>query len=200
VAYYLNYEKQMKKITSLFLLSWITFGALAQNKSSDSAVVLRKVYMDGDTFYVYSFDEFILKEFSSKVEQEEYLRLVRNVKKVMPYAKLAAFRLQMMDDNLNQLTSRRAKKKYIKATEDSVMEEFKAQLKKLTFSQGKLLLKLIHRETGNTTYEILKKYRGSASTMFYGIWAKMYDANINVEYDPIEDYQIEYIIKNSKLE
>jgi hypothetical protein len=67
-------------------------------------------------------------------------------------------------------------------------------------TQGKLLLKLIHRETGNTSYEILKKYRGSASTMFYGMWAKMYDADIDVKFDAIEDYQIEYIIKNAKLE
>lgn len=200
MAYYLILSIKMKKILLLFLLSGVTISVIAQDKSSDSAVVLRKLYMDGDTFYVYSFDEFILKEFNSKQEKKAYLKLVGNVKKVMPYAKLAAFRLQMMDDNLNQLTSRRAKKKYVKATEDAIMSEFKAQLQTLTRSQGKLLLKLIHRETGNTTYEILKKYRGSASTMFYGIWAKMYDANISVEYDPIEDYQIEYIIKNAKLE
>ena len=200
MAYYLTLPITMKKILLLFLLSGVTISVIAQDKSSDSAVVLRKLYMDGDTFYVYSFDEFILKEFNSKQEKKAYLKLVGNVKKVMPYAKLAAFRLQMMDDNLNQLTSRRAKKKYVKATEDAIMSEFKAQLQTLTRSQGKLLLKLIHRETGNTTYEILKKYRGSASTMFYGIWAKMYDANISVEYDPIEDYQIEYIIKNAKLE
>ena len=66
--------------------------------------------MDGDTFYVYTFDEFILKEFDNKEQKDEYLRLVRNVKKVMPYAKLAAFRLQMMEDNLNQLTSARQKR------------------------------------------------------------------------------------------
>jgi hypothetical protein len=200
MAYYLNLLITMKKILLLFLLSGVTVSVTAQDKNADSGIVLRKVYMDGDTFFVYSFDEFILKEFNSKEEQKAYLKLVGNVKKVMPYAKLAAFRLQMMDDNLNQLTSRRAKRKYVKATEDAIMSEFKSQLQTLTRSQGKLLLKLLHRETGNTSYEILKKYRGSTSTMFYGVWAKMYDANIRVEYDPIEDYQIEYIIKNAKLE
>ena len=118
---------------------------MAQTKDPESAVILRRVYMDGDTFYVYSFDEFILKEFNNKEEQEAYLTLVRNVKKVMPYAKLAAFRIQMMEDNLNQLTSKKAKKKYIKATEDAIKEEFISQLKTLTSSQGKLLIKLIHR-------------------------------------------------------
>ena len=178
----------------------MTLSCSAQLASADSAVIMRKMFMDGDTFYVYSFDEFIPKEFKTKEEKKAYLKLVRNVKKVMPYAKLAAFRMQMMDDNLNQLTSKRAKTKYIKATEDAIKDEFISKLKKLTLSQGKLLIKLIHRETGNTTYEILKKYRGSASTLFYGMWAKMYSANIDTKYDPIEDFQIEYIIKNSKLE
>jgi len=200
MAHYLNLFVKMKNILLIFLLSGLTVSVIAQDKNADSGIVLRKVYMDGDTFFVYSFDEFILKEFNSKEEQKAYLKLVGNVKKVMPYAKLAAFRMQMMDDNLNQLVSKRAKKKYVKATEEAIMSEFKSQLQILTRSQGKLLLKLIHRETGNTTYEIIKKYRGSASTMFYGVWAKMYDANIRVEYDPIEDYQIEYIIKNAKLE
>lgn len=185
----------------MFLLfSAIYQSVKAQTKDADSAVVLRKVYMDGDTFYVYSFDEFTVKEFDTKDEKEAYLKLVRNVKKVMPYAKLAAFRLQMMEDNLNQLSSKRTKKKYIKATEDAIKDEFIAQLKKLSRSQGILLIKLIHRETGNTTYEILKKYRGNSSTMFYGLWAKMYNADIDTRFDPIEDHQIEYIIKNAKLE
>lgn len=190
----------LQKLIILFGFLLIAFSSSAQLASADSAVIMRKMFMDGDTFYVYSFDEFILKEFETNEEKEAYLKLVRNVKKVMPYAKLAAFRLQMMEDNLNQLTSKRAKKKYIKATEDAIKEEFISQLKKLTVSQGKLLIKLIHRETGNTTYEILKKYRGSASTMFYGMWAKMYNADIDTKYDPIEDFQIEYIIKNAKLE
>ncbi|MFB1002854.1 MAG: DUF4294 domain-containing protein [Bacteroidia bacterium] len=190
----------VQKLVVVCSLIAMTFSCSAQLASADSAVMMRKMFMDGDTFYVYSFDEFILKEFNTNEEKKAYLKLVRNVKKVMPYAKLAAFRLQMMDDNLNQLTSKRAKTKYIKATEDAIKDEFISQLKKLTLSQGKLLIKLIHRETGNTTYEILKKYRGSASTMFYGMWAKMYSANIDTKYDPIEDFQIEYIIKNSKLE
>ncbi|PCJ63540.1 MAG: hypothetical protein COA58_16305 [Bacteroidetes bacterium] len=190
----------MRKTIALVSLIIMTLASYGQVVHEDSAMILRKVYMDGDTFYVYSFDEFILKEFNSKDEKEAYLKLVRNVKKVMPYAKLAAFRLQMMEDNLNQLSSKKAKKKYIKATEDAIKVEFIAQLKKLSSSQGKLLIKLIHRETGNTTYEILKKYRGSASTMFYGMWAKMYNADIDTKFDPIEDYQIEHIIKNAKLE
>lgn len=194
----IKWNKNSWYFVFIILASQISF---SQNfEENDTSMILRKVIMDGDTFYLYSFNQFTLKEFNSKKDRDAYIRLVRNVKKVMPYAKLAAFRLQMMDDNLNQLPTKRAKKKYIKATEDAIKEEFIGQLKMLTISQGKLLIKLIHRETGNTTYEILKQYRGSASTLFYGIWAKMYNANINTKYDPIKDYQIEYIIKNAKLE
>lgn len=189
----------MKNALTLLILI-LSLSSIAQTAHVDSAFIARKVIMDGDTFIVYTFDEFILKEFKSEEEKEKYLKLVRNVKKVMPYAKLAALRLQMLEDNLNQLTTKKAKKKYIKATEDAILDEFKEQLKNLSQSQGKLLIKLIHRETGNTTYELLKKYRGNASTMFYGMWAKIYDADIDTKFDPIEDYQIEYIIKNAKLE
>ena len=155
---------------------------------------------DGDTFFIYQFDEILLREFTSEEEKKEYLLLVRRIKRVMPYAKLAAFRLQMMEDNLNQLKTKRAKKKYIKQTEKAIKEEFIEQLKKLHVEEGKLLLKLIHRETGSTTYEILKKYRGSATTFYWGIVAETYNADIKVEYDPIRDYWIEYIIENLDLE
>jgi hypothetical protein len=125
---------------ALTILCKVSF---SQNfEKSDSSMILRKVIMDGDTFYLYSFNQFILKEFNSKKDRDAYIKLVRNVKKVMPYAKLAAFRLQMMDDNLNQLPSNRSKKKYIKATEDAIKDEFIGQLKKLTISQGKLTLNM----------------------------------------------------------
>lgn len=190
----------MKKFCILLMVFLAAFASEAQVAHPDSAKILRKVVMDGDTFFVYTFDEFILKEFNTKEEKDAYLKLVRRVKKVMPYAKLAAFRLQMLEDNLNQLTTKRAKKKYIKETEAAIKEEFMNQLKKLHVEEGKLLLKLIHRETGDTTFEILKKYRGSAQTFYWGTLAKFYNADIDTTYDPIQDYQIEYIIKNAKLE
>lgn len=155
---------------------------------------------DTDTFFIYELDEIVLKEFTSQQEKEEYLRLVQMIKRVMPYAKLAAFRLQMMEDNLNQLKSKRDRKKYIKQTEQAIKEEFVEQLKNLHVDEGKLLLKLIHRETGNTTYEILKKYRGNATTFYWGVVAETYNADIKVEYDPIKDYWIEFIIENLDLE
>lgn len=192
----------MRLFFILLVSLFIANHSFAQNDDidPDKLKVLRVMVMDGDTFYVYSFDEFVLKEFESDEERKKYLKLVRDLKKVMPYAKLAAFRLQMMEDNLNQITSKKERKKYTKEMEAAIKEEFMETLKNFNVSQGKLLLKLIHRETGKTTFEILKKYRGSATTFYWGTLAKFYDASIKVEFDPIEDYHIEYIIKNLNLE
>lgn len=193
----------MRLIWVFFILILLLNQGIAQNAEEPDPTklrVLRVMVMDGDTFLVYTFDEFVLREFQSDEERLKYLKLVRDIKKVMPYAKLAAFRLQMMEDNLNQITSKKERKKYTKEMEEAIKEEFMESLKKMTVSQGKLLLKLIHRETGKSTFEILKKYRGSATTFYWGTLAKFYKADIKVEFDPIEDYHIEYIIKNLDLE
>ena len=162
--------------------------------------MVRYEVVDGDTFPVYTFDEFILKDLSDPAAYQKYLRLVRNVKKTLPYAKLAAFRLQMMEDNLNQLKTKRARTKYIKQTEKAVKEDFMKDLQNLSKTQGLLLMKLIHRETGLTTFEILKHYRGSASTLFWQSLAKFYGSDTKVTYDPVEDYQIEHIIRSLEIE
>jgi hypothetical protein len=184
-----------------FLLLNLLFPISSYSQTnSDSIIIVRREIYNGDTIIVHTFDEFILKELEGKEARERYLKLVRNIKKTLPYAKLAAFRLQMMEDNLNMLSTKRAKDKYLKATEKAIKAEFIGQLKNMTVTQGKLLIKLIHRETGKNTYEILKGYRGNTTTFYWNTMAKFYDANLKDEFDPIEDYQIEYIIRAYKLE
>lgn len=153
-----------------------------------------------DSILIYEFEEFKFKDFETEEQRKAYKKLVNNVRVVLPYAKLAAFRLQMMEDNLAMIETKKARNKYIKETEKAIKEEFMSSLKKMSRSQGKLLLKLIHRETGKTSYEILKGYRGSAEAFYWTAFAKFYDADIDEEYDTILDYQIEYIIKSYKLE
>jgi hypothetical protein len=172
------------------LISFLSIQELKAQRNTDSIIIVRKEVYNGDTIIVQTLDEYILKELNGDESRAKYLKLVYNVKKTLPYAKLAAFRLQMMEDNLNLLPTKRAKDKYIKETEKAIKEEF----------QGKLLIKLVHRETGKNTYEILKGYRGSATSFYWNTFAKFYNADLRDEYDPIEDYQIEYIIKAYKLE
>jgi hypothetical protein len=190
----------MNQIRIIIVGLMLCFSASVFAQNPDSTTTVRIQIIDGDTFVVYDIDKIMFKSFETKEDREKFAKLVRNVKIAMPYAKLAAFRLQMMEDNLHLIKSKRERKKYIKETEKAIKDEFMEPLHNLTVSQGKLLLKLIHRETGMTTYEILKDFRGNATTFFWNMIAKKYDADIRVEYDPIEDYQIEYIIKKFNLE
>jgi hypothetical protein len=190
---------KLRQLLLLIVILWSGMSS-AQVRDLDSMIVMKMAIIDGDTILVHTFDEFILRDLKDPEAKERYRKLKYNVKKVMPYAKLAAFRLQMMEDNLNMIKNRREREKYIKETEKAIKEEFMADLKNLTVTQGKLLIKLIHRETGKTTFEILKGYRGSATTFYWKIIASHYDADLNQEYDPIEDYQIEHIIKMYNLE
>ncbi|MCB0735246.1 MAG: DUF4294 domain-containing protein [Flavobacteriales bacterium] len=199
-----------KPIIFLLLLcsGLVTFG-----QKSDSTVKRKPVNLDSihvvrlvidtttnDTFFVYEFEELALMDFATKEQRDEYFRLVHNVKKVLPYAKLAAFRIQMMEDNLHLLTDEKAKAKYIKETEKAIKDEFMETMKNFSRSQGLLMIKLIHRECGKTTYEILKGYRGSVETFYWSAFAAMYNASLKSEFDPIIDYQIEMIIKKYNLE
>lgn len=202
----------MKRLLfTLSILASLTFLVKAQSDSTktetnkvnlDSVEVVRVIVdsASGDTLLFYRFEELVMKDFSTPEQKEAYIRLKYNVKKVMPYAKLAAFRLQMMEDNLHLISDPKAKEKYIKETEKALKEEFIETMKNFSRSQGLLLLKLIHRETGKTTYEILKGYRGSVETFYWGAFAKMYNASLKVEYDPILDYQLDMIIKAQNLE
>ncbi|MCB9252409.1 MAG: DUF4294 domain-containing protein [Flavobacteriales bacterium] len=183
----------------LFILFSVGFVS-AQDTTQRKTRLVRYEVVDGDTFPVYAFDEFILKDLNDPEAYKKYLRLVRNVKKTLPYAKLAAFRLQMMEDNLNQLKSRKARKKYIKQTEKAVKEDFMNDLKKLSTTQGIILMKLVYRETGKSTYQILKDYRGSASVLFWQSMGAIYGTDIKLTYDPVEDYQIEHIIRSLEIE
>lgn len=203
----------MKKL--LLVISLISSYAVvgyAQTDSTDTvendklgldSIEIVRIIVDsasGDTLMFYRFEELVMKDFTTAEQREEYRRLKYNVKKVMPYAKLAAFRLQMMEDNLHLISDPKAREKYIKETEKSLKDEFIETMKGFSRSQGILLIKLIHRETGKTTYELLKGYRGSIETFYWSAFAKMYDASLKEEYDPIVDYQLDMIIKAYELE
>jgi len=208
------FELQTVMRNALFLLLMLSFGFVeAQTKDSiiakpknidlDSIHVVRIVIdtLTNDTFFVYEFEELALADFATKEQRDAYLKLVRDVKKAMPYAKLAAFRLQMMEDNLHLISDQKARDKYIKETEKGIKDEFMEYFQNnFTKSQGYLLIKLIHRESGKTTYEILKGYRGSVETFYWSAFAKLYSADLKSEYDAILDYQVEMIIERYQLE
>jgi len=173
-------------IAILFIASFFFF----------SKTSLAQTEPEPDTLnYTYTLPDFIVEAQKDSNYEKKYRRLVYNVKKVLPYAKMASFRFQLMEQNLQVLPSDRARKEYLKKTEAAIKDQFMDDLKNLTRSQGKILIKLIYRETGKSTYDLLQTYRGDITAIYWQGMAKVFDANLKEEYDPIEDWQIEQIIK-----
>ncbi|MBI1222416.1 MAG: DUF4294 domain-containing protein [Bacteroidetes bacterium] len=181
------------------LLSFTLFVLMA-GLSARAQTILRFEVIDGDTFPVYQFDEVILKDLKDPEAEKKYLKLVQDVKITLPYAKLAAFRLQVMEDNLQMMNNEKDRKQYIKKTQKAVEEQFLEDLKSLSIDQGRLLIKLIHRETGKTSYEILNQYTNPFTQFFYQGMARVYGTTLKTTFDPVESYQVEHIIKSLKLE
>lgn len=175
------------------------FTLFAYNQRAEAQKIIRYEYVDGDSLPVYEFSETVYSELADPEAKKRYLRLVYNLKAVFPYAKMAAFRLQLMEDNLRQLKGRE-RKKYIKESEKAFKEEFTGFLKKMPRSQGVLLTKLLYRETGKTAYEILNEFTGSFETFLWNTTAKVFGGDLKDTFDPMEDYQIEHIIKSLGLE
>jgi len=144
--------------------------------------------------------DFIVKAQKDPEYERKYQKLVNNLKKVLPYAKLAGFRYQMLEQNLQLLPTERARKEYLKRTEKSIKDQFMDDLMKLTVSQGKLLIKLIYRETGRSTYELIKTYRNDLTAIYWQGFAKIVGGNLKDEFDPVEDWQIEQIISQLGFE
>jgi len=154
---------------------------------------------NGDTVYFVRLREVVIRaprKFKNAAEERQFWRLVYNVKKVYPYAKLAGIKLHELNEQYLAINSEKERKAYSKKVEDELKAEFEGELRKLTISQGRILLRLVDRETGNTTYEILKDFRGSVSAVFWQAIAKVFGSNLKSNFDPSlgEDRIIEQII------
>jgi hypothetical protein len=160
----------------------------------------RAIIVDGDTIPEIDLPTFVYHGRLTVEERRERLLLIARVRHVMPYAKMTAFRLQMLEENLKQISSKKARKTFIKKTEKTLKEEFSNQLKNLSIEEGKVLVKLISRESGSTVYDLLDNYTGTAEKFFWSTFSSFYDYELDTAYDPVEDYKIEIIIKQFKLE
>ena len=183
----------MKDIAALIFTILFSLPILAQTASPSDTIYI-------DSSYIVNMDPVLITTTMSQAQIDAYKKLKRNVKIAMPYAKLSAYKLRAMEYHLNTLTRRREKKLYIKACEENLKQLFTDNLKNMTIDQGKILMKLIHRETGNTTWTILKKYRGGLEAVFYQSFGAIYGHNMKIEFDPVMDFQIENIIRVENLE
>lgn len=128
-------------------------------------------------------------------DRAKYDRLVYNVKKTLPYARIAAKRIEEINNHLATLKTEKEKDAYLKKAEKEMFAEFEAPLRKLSFSQGRILIKLIDRETGNTSYSLVKDYKGGMSAFFWQSVARVFGANLKDDYEEDgEDTMIETIV------
>ena len=131
---------------------------------------------------------------------KNYLILRRRVIKVYPYAKLASDRLMILNKRLKNLKSNRSKRKYLRRLEKFLYEEFEQELKKLSRSQGRILIKLVHRQTGVTIFELIKELRTGLKAFFYQTTASLFKLSLKDKYNPediLEDYLIEDILQRA---
>jgi hypothetical protein len=128
-------------------------------------------------------------------EYRQYEKMVSNIKKVYPYALIVRSTLSEVNEELKNIPDDRERKKYLKDVEKEVFAKYQDDIENMTISQGRLLIKLIDRETQNTSYALIKDYRGKFSAAFWQGIARIFGSNLKEEYDPYgEDALIEAII------
>jgi len=139
-------------------------------------------------------------KFSSYDDKLRYYILRRKTHKVYPYAKLAAERFEQLNDSLMYIKSKAKRKKYTKKVQKYIEEGFSEELKKLTRTEGQILVKLIYRQTGSTAFDLVKNLRNGWRAFWYSTTAKLFDISIREEFHPDqieEDYLIEDILQRA---
>ena len=198
----------MKPIFLLFAFVLYATDIQAQNDTlklksdtlSGKFYLLQKVKRDGETM-----PEVEIKEVKvlahprpeRKSEYRKYERLVSNIKRVYPYAVMVRYRLSQVNDDLKNIKNEKDRKEYLKKVEKSVFADYEDDIQQMTITQGKLLIKLIDRETQNTSYELIKEYRGKLTAAFWQGIARIFGTNLKEEYDGYgNDALIELIIRD----
>ena len=163
----------------------IVYGRIDENGDTTLMVMLPEVDID------------LMQRYLQITDTHQGRRLARNVKKVYPYAKLAGAKMQEYDSLLANIADKSERNRLMKQAEKEISDQYTEELKDLTISQGLILVRLIDRETGNTTYQVVQELRGKVRAFFYQGFARLWGYNLKTEYDPHnnpEDDEIETIM------
>ncbi len=180
----------MMKFCKLFLfilfLSVSVNAQIIQRDTTNNGFIIR----DNDTIFkdTIQLEEVVIYKGKIDVESRKKFELLKNrVYKTYPYAKLASERLTALNKGMASLKTNKEKKKYFKIVEGYLTDEFEAQLKKLSRKQGQILIKLIHRQTGISTFDLVKSLKSGWTAFWSNTTAKMFDLNMKAQYLPFED-------------
>ena len=185
----------------------IIFIATCQNVFSQDENNSTYFKVEGDSIYKKEIDlnEVVIYnpvEFLNNKERLDYFVLKRKVLKVYPYAKMASERLKKLNSRLDKITSKRKRKKYTRMLEKFLQDELTAELKRLTRTEGQILVKLIYRETGSTAFSLVRELRNGFKAFTYNTIAKVFKISLKEKYDPFnvrEDQFIEDVLRNIDL-
>ncbi len=194
----------LKRALTLLALFQFAFG-FSQDEAPLDSISDYYVRFEGDSILlssipleeVYIFGKL---EFADKKEKLRYYILRRKTLKVYPYAKLAAERLVELNDSITKIKKKRHQKKYTKKVQKYIEGEFSDELKKLTRTEGQILVKLIHRQTGSTAFALVKELRSGWRAFWYNTTAKAFKISLKEEFVPTEvheDYLIEDILQRA---
>ncbi len=189
----------MKQWWIMLIMLTTMFAAQSEQEVSASVIITRAKIIDGDTIPHVTLPEirtYARRKWKNKQAQARYTRLVYNIQKVLPIARQAALRLEEIQANLAKIDGTKERKTYIEKMEKKLFAEFEQKLKKLTITQGKILIKLIDRETGDTSYELIRALKGRFSAFMWQGVARMFGSNLKSTYDALgDDKTIERIIQ-----
>lgn len=174
----------MKKTLCILLL--LLLRAMAPLCAQVDTKIRPCIVRDGDTLPYYHLKEVRVVESASFLTEKEIRKnqkLIRNVKKMLPYAKIGKQRLDVLEQQVAQLP-KKERKAAIKQAEKELLADFGDELSDCTISQGKVLLKLIDRETGRTSYVLVDELRGKVRAGFYQTFARLFGYNLKAGYDP----------------
>ena len=165
----------------------------AQEAQKETSVLTRAVVEGSDTLPIIELPEVSVyerRDFEYLYLKRRYRRMIRNVKKAYPYARIAAEELKKLDDHLLTINSEKEQKAYINQAEKEIMKRFEKDVRKLTVTQGIILVKLIDRETGRTSYQVIKELKGGFTAFFWQGIARIFGNNLKTEYDPVDQDKV----------
>lgn len=201
----------MKRVVIILLLGFLHAGVYGQRNDTvvadtvlaDTVMapvhVLKTATFDGQTYPFVELKEIIVigkMPRGVRFDYRRHARLVYNVRRVYPFALIVRDEFGRINRLLETLPTDRAKRDFLQSYEKDLLAQYEGDIRKLTFTQGKILIKLIDRETQNTSYDLIRQYRGKFSATFWQGVARIFGANLKSNYDPNgDDYLIEYIVR-----
>lgn len=197
-----TYKSKARRKIAWFVLALLNVALLFKPDSQSYAqqpqeqIFVAATILNHDTVPLVQLPEVIIWGFQSERDLRRFQRLIYNVKKVYPYARLAGIKLKEYETQLAAARSERERRHIMRKAEEEIKTQYTDELSELTFSQGKILIKLIDRQTSETSYNLLQELRGNFVAFFYQGFARLWGYNLKTRYDPSgEDAAIEMIVK-----